>query len=387
MKSSLAKGLCIMCMMACSVSVLGQTVQLDEVPIKQEGTVMTLEEMYQLGKAYLFGLEEGVEQDVEKARDLFEEASNKGYGKATSMIAEMYDSKVYGKENVKESFKWYRKAALQGDAEGMYYTGMMYLTGRYVGKDTKNGLKWINKVAETTEKDADVWIGSIYQYPEFGVFDTKKAIEYYNKAIKKGNPKGYGYLGEMYLFGEGAKKDVTKAKEYFLKGAKLGDIISMTNLYNEYKSGTFGKVDNEEAYKWCKKGVELKQPWALIEYGKLYATGEKVPLNKELARKYFIEASKIDDYYIINSLIYCAITYDDYATNKESALAALGYYKKAANLGHPMSMIYVGIFYKNGFGVDKDLDEMHKWFEKAFNTKNREAIQYLIEQGYVQNQQ
>lgn len=64
-------------------------------------------------------------------------------------------------------------------------------------------------------------------------------------------------------------------------------------------------------------------------------------------------------------------------------LHELEYYKKAANLGEALSIASVGVFYEKGYGVDINLDEAHRWFQRAFETGDRLVIQYLMERGFV----
>ena len=41
------------------------------------------------------------------------------------------------------------------------------------------------------------------------------------------------------------------------------------------------------------------------------------------------------------------------------------WYLKAADLGNAYAMNNIGVMYRNGWGVEKDLDEANKWYKKA----------------------
>lgn len=51
------------------------------------------------------------------------------------------------REDVGEAFKWYSKAADQGDATAMGYLGNMYAQGVYVKADNTTAVNWYRLVA------------------------------------------------------------------------------------------------------------------------------------------------------------------------------------------------------------------------------------------------
>ena len=48
----------------------------------------------------------------------------------------------------KEAFKWYTKAAEQGEAWAQYFLGIMYYDSEGVPKDYKEAAKWFTMAAE-----------------------------------------------------------------------------------------------------------------------------------------------------------------------------------------------------------------------------------------------
>jgi uncharacterized protein len=66
-----------------------------------------------------------------------------------SMLGFYYTSGIGGvaKDNV-EAFKWYRKAAEQGEDGAQHSLGRMYANGEGVAKDNVEAVKWCRKAAE-----------------------------------------------------------------------------------------------------------------------------------------------------------------------------------------------------------------------------------------------
>jgi TPR repeat protein len=87
-----------------------------------------------------------------------------------------------------EQVQMVRKAANNGNVEGMIIMGNMYVAGR-------NGLHQ----------------------------NYKEAISWYGKAADKGNTEAMNTIGRMYYMGEGLPQDYSKAVIWYRKAAQAGD--------------------------------------------------------------------------------------------------------------------------------------------------------------------
>ena len=58
-------------------------------------------------------------------------------------------------KNYQESLKWYKKAAIQGDAKAQVLIGAMYAAGRGVAKNYIKAYKWFSLSASKGNKNAD----------------------------------------------------------------------------------------------------------------------------------------------------------------------------------------------------------------------------------------
>lgn len=99
--------------------------------------------MVRLGKCYYNGA--GVEQNIKKARELFENAA-----KSNEAEAQLYLGHIYfkgGKKNLEKAVKWYRKAAEQGNAEAQSCLAKCYKEGHGVEKNMNLALHWYRNSA------------------------------------------------------------------------------------------------------------------------------------------------------------------------------------------------------------------------------------------------
>ncbi|NNP72081.1 hypothetical protein A7P53_06335 [Acinetobacter defluvii] len=97
-------------------------------------------------------------------------------------------SMVFNEDFVKKdgeaAFKYYLKAAEQGDADAQTSIGKMYQNGRYwVEMDLKKAFEWFLKAAEQNNKDAQFYVGYAY-YHGLGVDEDYKTAFYWIRVCR-----------------------------------------------------------------------------------------------------------------------------------------------------------------------------------------------------------
>ena len=109
----------------------------------------------------------------------------------------------------KEAVKWYRKAALQGDALAQANLGRMYYEGRV---------------------------------PIVGAFgishwkkDYAKAVEWHRKSAEQGNAHGQVGLEWMYEKGLGVRKNEKEAVKWYRKAPEQGEAFAKRKLKERFK--------------------------------------------------------------------------------------------------------------------------------------------------------
>ncbi|MFA7687392.1 MAG: tetratricopeptide repeat protein [Moheibacter sp.] len=97
------------------------------------------------GLAYLYEYGYGVNQDINKAVELYVNASNAGHVDAMFNLGLMYLNGKKVTANPTESRKWFKKAAEAGDVEAMVYLGQSFLNGDSVMQNQDEARFWFNK--------------------------------------------------------------------------------------------------------------------------------------------------------------------------------------------------------------------------------------------------
>lgn len=149
--------------------------------------------------------------------------------------------------------------------------------------------------------------------------DLIKAVEYLRPCVESGNPEAQLLMGRIYL-SKNTEEYYLKAFTLLKKSAKQGNANAMNDLGVLYKYGRGCKLNYNKARKWFKKAAELKNDEAAYSLGYLYLKGfGNINQNYNKAVKWF---------------------------NKSD---------------HPMAKYWLGICYKNGYGVEKNTKKANEF--------------------------
>jgi TPR repeat protein len=120
---------------------------------------------------YRAGLKSFQDGDVVGAMAPLRSAANAGYSKAQVLLAEILDRSEFDEDAV----VLYRKAADQGDPDGMFGLGAMIAAGEGVKtKDLVEGRLWIQKAAEKGQKQAINVMAQAYLKGELGFSEADR---------------------------------------------------------------------------------------------------------------------------------------------------------------------------------------------------------------------
>jgi len=148
------------------------------------GSMQTLDE----GIAYMN--DDGVDQDYEKALQLFMEAYEAGSMKAARYIGMMYEQGLGVEQDYAKAAEYYAKGVEAGDLTSGYYLGLLYEQGLGVEQDYAKAAELFAAVEDSKNKSATGVVAAGY---ELGVLyeqglgveqDVNKAIELYQEAAE-----------------------------------------------------------------------------------------------------------------------------------------------------------------------------------------------------------
>ena len=117
-------------------------------------------------------------------------------------LGELYYSGEGIEQNYEEAFKWYEKAAEQGDADAQCMLGKLYYGGEGVEKNSREAFKWIEKAAEQGHADAQCSLGLLYYIGEGVERNPREAFKWYKKAADQGHEIAQKSVNNLKFFYE-----------------------------------------------------------------------------------------------------------------------------------------------------------------------------------------
>ena len=232
-----------------------------------------------------------------------------------------------GKAKPAEAFRWYLKAAEQGNPEAEEAAGRMLLYGIGVPADTSAAMEWYRKAAEHGRPESQGRLANFYQDGISVPQDFALALQWYRKATSQGHAESMYRLGIMYAEGQGLKRDFAAAGEWFRKAAENGYGFGVPEQYQE----AVAWAEDVEKYRdAASEGVaEAQYRLATLYYGP-QARARNIPQDRE---------------------------------------AAVALYHSAATKGHALAMYALGLIYQGKISretlPDTDYVQAHMWYNLA----------------------
>lgn len=317
--------------------------------IEQGGTqaMLNLADLYKQGKL--------IERNLNKALQLYEKAEEKGRKEAKEKIEEL-------KKMINEDISSIHKLKLQdiyNNIEELNKYMSLYLQGKY--------MEAMEKALEQVDDDPGFafWIGCLYNDGK-GVNQNFQMAKKWFEATERmiGDARAQYCLGKYYQIGRTVEKDQEKAFELFYISAHQGWADAAQALAECYNNGLGVEKNEELALAWYKKAIELGQkksyfPIAII----LHCGGEKVRNYQEAAKYYKLA---------IENSSFKAASYCNLATLYKEGLGveqdwdmAIQYYQMGAEEGSSIAMMNLAQQYESGQHIKKDLTKALELYERA----------------------
>lgn len=301
---------------------------------------------FDLGRCFEEGL--GVDPDLEEALKWYEKAANNGlvdgqlrlgsyFADESTKVRMLVGPPVTGTQSDEkmrtlatsyelEALHWYQQAANEGNAVGMYKTGVCFHHGVGVA------------------------------------VDSGKAIEMFRLAANEGVAAAQNNLGYCYQNGIGVKKNLAVAADWYQMAAGHDMPAAMTNLSICYRKGLGVAKDMDSAIAWLKGGAELGDTTAQAAYAQCFVDGVGVEKDLKAAAHWFKEAAEQGDaqcQYIIGQM------YEEGEGVEQDLVMAFEWYNVAAQQDLPDALFSLGICYHHGTGVAKDENEAVRLYRRA----------------------
>ena len=216
--------------------------------------------LFEIGQIYRKGI--GIEASGNKALTYLTRASRKKSSDADIVIAEMYLSgEEFLDQDPVRAYRYFQKAADQGDLRGLFYTGKMLMEG----------------------------YGSTPQNIDVGTQRLEDATD-------KGYLEALEYLADAYQYGipPHTSPNPEKASTYYRQLAEKGSIESIRQLATDARTGGLqGTPDMEKAVYWYEKGAEKDDPESLFWLGVLIGKGEGAPKSAQKSEAYLKKSAQL----------------------------------------------------------------------------------------------
>ena len=401
--------------------------------------------MCNLGDMYSY--EDGLTIDYEKAFYWYEKAAETKHSRALTELGDMYYAGKGVRQDYQKAMEYYQKACDEGYPYAFYSLGFMYWKGQGTLPDKEKAQEYLSQAAamgnesafqllnrmdheSEEEKDIDPFARQAYLEAQQALADkeTEKYINLLSQSANLGYVQALNDLGDLYFNGELAPKHMGKAYEYILKASQNGsgygsyscgfilmkgssdiprDIekgLSMFRLAvdQNYKAATRDlaryyysletEEDNRKALDYYLQYIEYnpKDTDTLLHIGLIYESGLGVPLNIDLARRYYERAAEQDETGMAYNFL--GGTYMNDEETESNERKAVHYFQKAIELGNTNAMFRISYYLHNGKGgLQVDIPREIELLTEASKRGNHQATYRLgllfedNESGMAQN--
>eukprot|EP01080_Neovahlkampfia_damariscottae_P004823 gene4823-8409_t len=223
---------------------------------------------------------------------------------------------------------------------------------------------------------------SLYLQQGLKYHEKQNYKEAINSFIKSKEPTAFKFIGEIYLNELNNPKESFK---YFKIATEMGDIDSLAIVGHFYEEGIIPGLKKNllKSIQYYKNGVEKNNTKSMIYLGIMYEIGNKIiQKNENLSKKYYLNASKLGDR---NGFYHLGLFY----LKKKDYKKAINYFEKGLkNESKDVDNVdnvdvddisgeclyNLGLIYKNGIGVEKDVIKAFNYFQKSSSHGNSKSM-------------
>ncbi len=216
-------------------------------------------------------MDEGVSTNEQKrvmglAFDYFKAAAREGDANGLYNLGTCHAHGYGTPRDDQSAFNCFRAAADKGHPEALNNVGWFFREGRVVEKDLVMATRWFAKSADCENPYGQFNYGLALQRGEGVEKDLKKAAELFRIAGDNGCIEAIDAYGVALWRGEGVKENHRKAFQQFMRAAKLGYPPAMENIATCYSRGTGVPADENRATEWkirsrAARGDRNAQAW------------------------------------------------------------------------------------------------------------------------------
>ena len=287
--------------------------------------------------------------------ELLKKANNNDIS-ALNTIARYYAHGQGVQKDDEKAFYYYKKAAELGDARAQNSLGTFYLYGRGVEEDTDLAVQWYKKAAAQKNVMAQHNLGLHFMRRH----EYKEAFTWFQKAAEQGHAIAQSILGTMYAEGEGVEQNSKQAFFWQFKSAKQGHAIAQHNVAQYF----YQQKDYKQALYWYNQASKQNMVESQHALGHMYENGLGTEKDFLVSGKFYHKAAKNgrtktqEFLYEMNK--FCKKLVQPNPNQVEACFIAAG-------AKYPEAQKKLADFYKEGYGVEKDMVKAYAWMKTALS--------------------
>lgn len=222
--------------------------------------------------------------------------------------------------------------AENGDPAAMFHMGKLYVHGIGVPQSMKDAENWYLRAIDAGEMRAHCNLGWIYLYG----FDTipqdkQKAYELLTVGAENGVYVAKASIGLMALTGDGCPQDTERGLRLLEEAFEEGYTNAGNHLADAYFLGQHIPLDQSKGLEWLEKVVERGDERTMAILGHHLITG---------------------------------------AYGKTDVVKGVELLQQSIEKNYVPAYLWIGNLYRQGQGVQRDLDMARAWYEKGLSEGN-----------------
>ncbi len=328
---------------------------------------------------YLYSTGSSAIQNKTRAKYYYEKAGAKGIESAKYNLSKILLDEAKNKNDIQAAFDLNREAANAGYPGAQFQLGVFYQFGMNVKPDPFEALKWYERAAENGHASAMFNIGVLYCKNGPRIMQNKeKCIEAYAKSAAMGYGKAAYNLAVLYsepLDGYVSVPDFEKSHYWALEAARLGEPFGMLHLYNEWKIHQLPSMPKKQALIWLRAAALNGNAPAQSELGELYAKGEIIRKDKQMAANWMIQAHMQGEKRADNTLMNLYFK-EGYREDFQYVVEALRFRGKN---GDTESLNLLALMYLRASGVERSVEEAASLYRLAGLMGDTNALQTVAQ--------
>ena len=306
----------------------------------------------------------------------FEKSALNGNAVGMNCLGTSY---LYGRGvtlNYEKAFDCFEKSARNGNAAGMDNLALCYLNGWGVEQNKSEAFKWCEMAAKNSSVKGMMNLGTYYRYGYGTTENEKMAFYWFRKSALHGSAVGMDYLGWCYEHGYGTDKSILDAFKWYTDSAALGSSGGICDLGRCLLYGYGGEKKTATAFELFEKSAKKGNSKGMYNLAECYKNGWGTSGSEKQAFYWYLKAAFKGVARAMNCLGWC---FSKGFGTKKSPTEAFEWFYRSAQDDDKYTMCTEGMVnlarcYENGYGTEKNNELAFQWYKKAADNDDITAM-------------